>query len=40
MLINELGNVTDDKPIQHAKDPSPMLITELGIVTDVKPVQS
>ena len=32
--------MTDVKPKQSRKAPSPILVTEFGIVTDVKPMQS
>ena len=39
MLVTEFGIVTDVKPLQSQKAPSPILVTEFGISTDVKPSQ-
>ena len=33
------SNVTDVKPMQKRKAPSPMLVTLSGMVMDVKPLQ-
>ena len=39
MLVTEFGMVTDVKPLQPRKAPSPILVTEFGMVADVKPLQ-
>ena len=39
MLVTPFPMVTDVKPLQPEKAPSPMLVTLAGIVMDVKPVQ-
>ena len=39
MLVTLLGIVTEVKPVQLVKAPSPMLVTLLGIVTEVKLLQ-
>jgi hypothetical protein len=40
MNVTLLGMVTEVKPEQPEKAPSPMLVTLLGMSTEVKPVQA
>ena len=40
MEVTALGMVTEVRPLQLLKAPSPMVVTELGMETYVRPVQS